>query len=103
MTKDGNILEELIKLNHGYKFSGVRIYSLPTLKFEKVNYTKFMKIRRLSKELKANAIFHVDGNLDTVNLLSHPHRYNVSHKKAFDVCDENNFTVGCSITFRRNK
>jgi len=48
MTKDGNILEELIKLNHGYKFSGVRIYSLPTLKFEKVNYTKFMKIRRLS-------------------------------------------------------
>jgi len=102
MTKDGKILEELIKITHGYD-SGfdIKIHSLPTLKFDRVNYTKFMKIRRLAKKLKASTAFHVDGNLDTVNLLSHPKQYNITYKEAFKVLDKNNLSVGCSITFRR--
>jgi len=101
MTKDGDILEQLVKIFHGYKAFGVKIHSLPTLKFDKVNYNKFMKIRRLTKKLKADAIFHVEGNLDVVNLLSHPRQYDISLKKAFDVCEKNNLSVGCGVTFRR--
>lgn len=103
MTKDGNILEELIKLNHGYKFSGVKIYSLPTLHFEKVNYTKFMKIKRLTKGLKTNAIARPEGDLDTINLLDHPERYDITLKGAFILLEGAGKRIGCSITFRRQK
>jgi len=101
MTKDGDILEQLVKISHGYNAFNVKIHSLPTLKFEKVNYNKFMKIRRLTKKLKSDAIFRVEGNLDVVNLLSHPRQYDISLKKAFEVCEKNNFNVGCGVTFRR--
>ena len=103
MTKDGNILEQLVKITHGYKFCGVKIYTLPTIKFDKVNYSKYMKIRRLTKKLKSNAILRAEGNLDVINLIDHHKQYNVSLKKAFEVCEKNNLTVGCSITFRRQK
>jgi len=101
MTKDGEILEQLVKIFHGYEAFNVKIYSLPTIQFEKVNYNKFMKIKRLTKKLKADAIFHVNGNLDVVNLLSHPRQYDISLKKAFEVCEKNNLSVGCGVTFRR--
>jgi hypothetical protein len=103
MTKDGDILEELVKINHGYKFCDVKIYSLPTIHYEKVNYNKFMVIRRLTKKLKCNAILRAEGNLDVINLIDHHKQYKVSLKKAFEVCEENNLSVGCSITFRRQK
>ncbi len=102
MTKDGDILEQLVKIDHGYEAYGVKIYSLPVLHFEKVNYTKFMEIKILAKKLKANAIFRVEGNLDTVNLLGHPEQYHITLKKAFNICNDNKLGVGCSITFRRN-
>ncbi len=104
MTKDGTILEELIKISHGYDTEfDIKIHSLPTLTFDRVNYNKFMKIRRLAKKLKASTAFHVNGNLDTVNLLSHPRQYHVTYKEAFKVLDKNKLPVGCSITFRRKQ
>ena len=100
MPKDGSILEQLVKLTYNLKFQDDRELSdRPHLIFEDVTYLTWLKIKRLAKRLNCGVLMLPEGNLNTINLISHPRRYEVTLKQAFEACAKNNLRVGCSLTF----
>ncbi len=105
MSKDGNILEQLVKIRSTYELMGSKskLVNKPTLIFEDVNYHNWMKIKRLVKNLNCGVLIQPEGNLDTINLVGHHKQYNISLKEAFRVCKKNNLPVGCSLVFMPKK
>ncbi len=104
MTKDGNILEQLVKIRHTYEYSsGSRIVDKPVLRLDNVTYNNWVKIRRLVKKLNCGVLMQSEGNLDTINLISHHKQYNATLKEAFDACKKHNLPVGCSLIFMPKK
>ncbi len=103
MTKDGYILDELVKIRSTYKSERLKFTSKATMKFDNLTHNKYLKIKRLVRQLKCGVIIQPEGNLDTINLVSHPRQYNITLKEAFDICKKNNLPVGCSLTFMPKK
>lgn len=103
MTKDGNILEELVKIRHTYELNNCKIEDKPVLRFDNITYNNWVKIRRLIKKLNCGVLMQPEGNLDTINLISHHNQYNATLKEAFDACKKHNLPVGCSLVFMSKK
>jgi hypothetical protein len=103
MTKDGNILEQLVKIRHTYELNNCKIEDKPVLRFDNVTYNNWVKIRRLIKKLNCGVLMEPEGNLDTINLISHHRQYDATLKEAFDACKKHNLPVGCSLVFMPKK
>ncbi len=103
MTKDGDILEQLVKIRHTYELNNCKIEDKPVLKFDNVTYNNWVKIRRLIKKLNCGILMRPEGNLDTINLISHHSQYDATLKEAFDACKKHNLPVGCSLIFMPKK
>lgn len=103
MTKDGNILEQLVKIRHTYELNNCKIEDKPVLRFDNVTYHNWVKIRRLVKNLDCGVLMQPEGNLDTINLISHHKQYNATLKEAFNACKKHNLPVGCSLVFMPKK
>ncbi len=103
MTKDGDILEQLVKIRHTYELNNCKIVDKPILRFDNVTYDNWVKIRRLIKKLNCGILMQPEGNLDTINLISHHRQYDATLKEAFDSCKKHNLPVGCSLIFMPKK
>ncbi len=103
MTKDGNILEELVKIRTTYKQDEFKFIAKPVMRFENLTHAKYMKIKRLEKKLKCGVLVNPEGNLDTINLIGHYKQYDITLKEAFEACKKNNMPVGCSLVFMPKK
>ncbi len=103
MSKDGKILEELTKEKSRYVWQGHKLVSPVIMKFDRVNYNQYVRLRRLVNKLKMDVILRPEGDLDTINLLSDPRQYKITRKEAFDALEKNERAIGYSITFRRLK
>ena len=102
-SKDGYILEELTKEKSRYVWQGHKLVSPVIMKFDRVNYNQYVRLRRLVNKLKMDVILRPEGDLDTINLLDHPRQYKITRKEAFKALEENDRAIGYSITFRRLK
>jgi len=103
MTKDGSILEQLVKIRHTYELNNCKLEDKPVLRFDNVTYNNWVKIRRLVKKLNCGVLMEPEGNLDAINLISHHRQYNATLKEAFEACEKNNLPVGCSLVFMPKK
>lgn len=103
MANDGKILEELTKEKSKYVWQGHKLVSPVIMRFDRVNYNQYVRLRRLVNKLKMDVILRPDGDLDTINLLSSPRQYKITLKEAFEALEENGRAIGYSITFRRLK
>jgi len=103
MFNDGKILEQLVKIRHVYKLNNCEIIDKPILRFDNVTYSNWVKIRRLIKKLNCGVLMQPEGNLDTINLISHPRQYDITLKKAFEACEAGGLKVGCSLVFMPKK
>ena len=103
MTKEGNILEQLVKIRNTYELNNCKIEDKPVLRFDNVTYHNWVKIRRLVKNLDCGVLMQPEGNLDTINLISHHKQYNATLKEAFNACKKHNLPVGCSLVFMPKK
>jgi len=103
MTKDGSILEELVKIRHTHELNNCKIVDKPILRFDNVTYNNWVKIRRLVKKLNCGVLMQPEGNLDVINVISHPRQYGVTLKYAFEACKRHNHPVGCSLVFMPKK
>lgn len=99
MSKDGYILEQLIKQYSEYELHGCKLKSNVEMIFDNIDYTRYVKIRRMIKRMKCGVIMHPVGDLDTINLLDSPKTYKITLEKAFEVLKANNKQIGCSLTF----
>lgn len=103
MSKDGSILEELVKIRHTYELNNCKLVDKPVLRFDNVTYNNWVKIRRLIKKLNCGVLMQPEGNLDTINLISHPRQYHTTLKEAFRVLTKNGNQIGCSLVFMPKK
>ena len=72
MSKDGYILEQLTKQRSEYKLNGCKITSNVQMRFDNIDYTKYVKIRRMVKRMKCGVLMLPEGDLDTINLIGNP-------------------------------
>ena len=100
---DGDILVQLVKIYHGYMLNDCKIIDKPVLRFSNITYNNWVKIRRLIKKLNCGVLMQPEGNLDVINLISHPRQYHITLKEAFDACEKGNLEVGCSLVFMPKK
>ncbi len=102
-SKDGDILEQLVKIRHTYELNDCKIIDKPVLKFDNITYNNWVKIRRLIKKLNCGVIMQPEGNLDTINIISHPRQYHITLKEGFRILKESNYPIGCSLVFMTKK
>lgn len=99
MSKDGYILEQLTKQRSEYKLNGCKITSNVQMRFDNIDYTKYVKIRRMVKRMKCGVLMLPEGDLDTINLIGNPKQYKITLKEAFDALKRDDRQIGCSLTF----
>jgi len=99
LSKDGYILEQLTKQYSEYVLDGCKIKSNVEMRFSNIDYTKYVKIRRMVKKMNCGVLMNPEGDLDTINLIGNPRRYKITLKEAFEVLKANNKQIGCSLTF----
>lgn len=102
-SKDGDILEELTKEKSKFVWQGRKLVSPVIMRFYRVNYNQYVRLRRLVNKLKMDAYLLPEGDLDTINLLDHPRQYKITLKGAFEALEKGGKEIGYSITFRRIK
>jgi len=100
---DGKILEELTKEKSKYVWQGHKLVSPVIMRFDRVNYNQYVRLRRLVNKLKMDAYLLPEGDLDTINILTHPRQYHITIKNAFEILEKGDKEIGYSITFRRLK
>lgn len=100
---DGSILVELTKIRTKYKFQDYPLTDNMKMNINNINYNTWIKIRKLIKKLNIGVIMMPEGDLDTINLLSHPRQYKLTLKEAFKKLEEHGKTIGCSLSFMPTK
>jgi len=102
-SKDGDILEELTKEKSRYVWQGHKLVSPVIMRFDRVNYNQYVRLRRLVNKLKMDAYLLPEGDLDIINILTHPRQYHLTIKQGFEALEKGGKEIGYSITFRRIK
>lgn len=70
--------------------------------FPNVDYNHYMKLKQLADDSKYSIILRPDGDLDTINILDTPEKYDLDIKKAFSLLKKAKKKISASLVMKLN-
>ncbi len=94
-------IKDKVRLDCTQNLSGEKTINLTIVKlFSNVDYNHYMKLKKLVDNAKYSITLRPDGDLDTINILDNPKKYDLDIKKAFTLLKKAKKKIGASLVMK---